>query len=164
MDESPVSLNNVEDAAAEGGKVWSPPPAPTPTPTSTPALAPAIKPSRATSFFGKISGVMLENPTLFWGLTAAICIGWIATCLLFGVTVSPDEELSDAWEQEYGYQEVSVNNSFTRADVVTDAGETITVDALTYKEARILFESQEQLYEKIDRVENGTYPEELYQP
>lgn len=141
---------DINGKEATGGRVWFPDPN-------------SNGPSLLDRFVTGSANFVLNHPILL----CVLFLGWIPVVAVIGYWSSPpssSDAMSSAWEQEYGYQEVSVNNDFSEAEVVTATGEIMSVDALKYKGARILFESQEQLYEKIEEVESGTYPEELYQP
>lgn len=90
-------------------------------------------------------------------LLPALCIG----AVIIGTAnamLSKDDILA-GYKEEYGYTRVSVDDD--SAKVTTIAGEEKTVGVMTYKGVPVLYETPEQAYERMQKIDAGTYPEQL---
>lgn len=86
----------------------------------------------------------------------------IFVVLFTSYSSAANDAVASSVEQEYGYQEVSFDVGEAEAEVKTSDNKVKTLDMLIYKGATILYENEDQLAEKMAKVKNGTYPEELY--
>lgn len=132
--------------------MWSPPPQFSPQPKQVyPNVA---KKSKVKRILSEIAG--------FFDVITIILLLAICSIISFMVAAlwPPSEELTAALEQEYGYSEI-VQIKGMNAKVITTDGEEKVVDVLEYKNTTVFFENQEQMNEKVSKVQAGTYPEVL---
>lgn len=143
---------------AGGGKVWSPPP---PAPPPQVFLPQPNYPyyEEDESLIKRVFSAIGD----FFDPYVIMMVSMIIAFIAFGLIAyfaPPPEKMTAALEQEYGYSEI-VQIKDMSAKVVTIEGEEKEVDVLEYQNATIFFENQEQMIEKIDKVQAGTYPEIL---
>ena len=77
------------------------------------------------------------------------------------ITTSGLEDRQAAYQQEYGYTQVEVDKDSYKATVTDEDGNEKEVNYISFKGFSILYESQDELYERIEEIEDGTYPENL---
>lgn len=147
MIENSSALNHV----ASGGKVWQVPA------LEEPASQNVVAPSRkeASLWVPAITVVVLMA-------VIGVCI-WIITSYVDGGAPKTSDEAkwAPAYEQEYGYSSAQYGDDHFEADVVTVSGEKKTVGYMEYDGYQVFYEDQDQLAEKIDKIEAGTYPQAL---
>lgn len=173
MDESTLHEESVTDTtkilAGVGGKVWKPS-ANTPAPPSV-AAAPAamLPPDKLAphSLFvevcvGVVCGIVAVLVWAFFAtLAITVVVGMGALAFSTGLAVHDEfdksSNLATAYENEYGYSDVKVMENSKATVTVTQTNEAKEVDVFAYKGAFILYETDEQLNEKIAEVDAGTY-------
>lgn len=156
-------ISEVEPELAAGGNTWK-----RPQPTAY-----QFEWGQPPSEVLRICTVLILPLTLF-GILFGLGLSFLmAVFAPNGVPISEDSSGEQSnhsvqWEDEYGYQSVVFPEKITEENVegvatVTDSvGQTLEVGVFVHKNAVILYNSPEQLGQKIVAVDEGTYPEELY--
>lgn len=141
--------NHVEERVAMGGKVWVP--------------YPKVS-IRRRVWEAFVDGLLDFGGAILALLFSAVVIGGI----IFYVKAS-EERAADAWEirqlayeQEYGYTQVSADWLLNKASVVDEEGATKVVKHASFNDYSILYETQAELDEKIRKVIKGDYPHNLH--
>ena len=154
--------NNVEESVAVGGNVWKPPVARPPVQW--------VAPPPPLSMWRRAWEAFLDFAEEYLWIVIALSIFMVGAGFAAGVLgafsggsagSAVQESQQAAYQQEYGYTEVDIDTRTGQATVLDVNGETKEVNYSTYKGFSILHESQDELQEKIEEVESGTYPEQL---
>lgn len=142
-------LNTSGSVFAEGGKVWA-----VPSDTGAPSVGSGTRPSRwlSQTLRATITLLVMVSPFMFVVLWVLGSISEMREKL----------DMRQGLAEEYGYMRVVVDEEASFAEVVTLEGEEKKVDVIDYKGYMVLFESVDQLEEKMAEVDTGTYPEELH--
>lgn len=145
--------NESSTPIAKGGKVWSP------NPTGSLASVPQPKKDRGSLVFSFLGPMIAAVVAL-----SVICIVQLYGEGIAGADTANTQEGTtlSGWEQEYGYKDVDFDAYPDPVTVVTVEGETKTVDVIEYRGASVLFETEEQMKEKMAKIDAGDYPEDLY--
>lgn len=95
-----------------------------------------------------------------WGVAMAVIATMVVMLASSVHELLAWDKTDSVYQEEYGYAKVFVDDN--RAAVVTTSGEGKSVNVMTYKGYMVLFEDKEHFDAKVAKVDNGTYPEELY--
>lgn len=132
-EESSVS-NTPTVTSAIGGRVWKP-------------LEPSNKMFK------------LDARSYMLGTVAVITIALYAGFMWAAFHSVPDRD--SAYQQEYGYSSVDLSANGHDAVVTTESGEEKRVDVVDHEGYFVLYDSREQLLEKMDKIDAGNYDERL---
>lgn len=136
---------------AVGGKVWEAPKVEVPT-TVRASGPPCNCQSWVAHYFWR---VML--PALF-----AIPVTMMV--FVFSWTVDGTKSgnsVSEGFKEEYGYTKVEVQADSDSANVHTAEGQEKSVGLMVYKGVPVLYETSEQAYERMQKIDDGSYSEHL---